>query len=596
MGVISRIIVIVFGVLLSTATLHAQETRTVNGRSYLVHKVSAGQTLYAISTSYSIPVDAIIAANPGVEQGLSIDRELLLPKDAILRKDVKSAPDLKANGEMLHTVAKKETLFGIAKKYGVDINELMSRNPQVNAGISPGMDIVIPVVKYAGSTEAASRPASPPNTLTHLVQPGETIFALGKRFNVTVDAIKEANGGLPEGLKAGDTVYIPVQPGTGKPFTKIFDPDSAKNAPDLQQYKITFLLPFSIDKNDSVLASPHSEGRYYEPTRIAAQFYAGAKLALDSLQKIGLNAEIVVKDMGDSQDKWTAVLRDPDIARTDLFMGPFHRTAIEQLARVATLSHIVCPVPQSVRMILGNPIVSKITPTSTDMVRHAARYVVQRHARDNVILVRADIKADNALQDQMQNALQSAMATQPLKLRDSVLVVTSVKRDLKKLLSKMDEGKLNVIVAPFDDVEFSTALVGFLKQHATKYRISLVGMESWLENASIAAIDLDELGFLFASGSFADPTDPKLQAFTTKFREMYHTDVDEYALMGFDATIYYGMALMTQGRTFPAHFNRVRTEPLYMGFRMTNTGPENGFRNEYAIMLQQKGLELIKAP
>ena len=155
---------------------------------------------------------------------------------------------------------------------------------------------------------------------------------------------------------------------------------------------------------------------YYEPTRIAAQFYAGARIALDSLQKIGLNAEIVVKDMGDTQDKWSAVLRDPDIARTDLFMGPFHRTAIEQLARVASHSHIVCPVPQSVRMILGNPIVSNITPTSTDMVRHAARYVAQRHARDNVILVRADIKADNAIQDQMQNALQSSMITQPLKL------------------------------------------------------------------------------------------------------------------------------------------------------------------------------------
>ena len=214
MGVITRIIVIIFGVLLGTAALHAQETRTVNGRTYLVHKVSAGQTLYAIGASYAIPVDAIIAANPGVEQGLSIDRELLLPKDAIIRKEAKNAPDLKANGEMLHTVAKKETLFGIAKKYGVDINELMSRNPQVNSGISPGMDIVIPVVKYQGSSEVASRPASPPNTLTHLVQPGETIFALGKRFNVTVDAIKERMADASR-LKAGTRSIFRFQTRTG---------------------------------------------------------------------------------------------------------------------------------------------------------------------------------------------------------------------------------------------------------------------------------------------------------------------------------------------------------------------------------------------
>ncbi|MFZ1331554.1 MAG: LysM peptidoglycan-binding domain-containing protein [Flavobacteriales bacterium] len=593
---ISRIITVLFCMLMLAAVSRAQETRTVNGRAYFVHKVTAGQTLYAISTSYAIPIDAIIASNPGSENGLSIDSELLLPKDAIIRKDAKNAPDLKANGEMLHTIAKKETLFGIAKKYGVDINELMSRNPQVNSGIRPGMDIVIPVVNYQGSSEAASRPASPLNTIAHLVQPGETVFALGKRFNVTVDAIKEVNGGLPAGLKAGDTVYIPVEPGTGKPFSNKVDPDSSAIAPDLQQYKITFLLPFSIGKNDSVLAAVNSEGWYYEPSRIAAQFYAGAKLALDSLQKIGLNAEVVVKDMGDEQDTWTAVLRDPDIARTDLFIGPFHRTAIEQLARIATRSHIVCPVPQSVRMILGNPIVSKITPTNTDMVRHAARYVAQRHSRDNVILVRADVKADKSLQDQMQSALQQALDSQPSKLRDSVLVVNSVKPDLKKLLPKLVEAKLNVIVAPFNDVEFSTALVGFLKQQTTKFRILVVGMESWLQNESIAASDLDQLGFLFASGSFADPADEKLNAFTRKFRDTFHTDVDDYAMMGFDATIFYGMALMTQGRSFPAHFGRVHTEPLFAGFRMTSTGPENGFRNEYAIMLQQKGLELIKAP
>lgn len=593
---INRVLAFVFCTVLIAAAVRAQETRNVDGTIYIIHKVQGGQTLYAISKSYAVPIDAIIASNPGVENGLTIDRELLLPKDAVIRKEAKKAPDLQDNGELLHTVAKKETLFGIAKNYGVDINALMTRNPQVNSGIRPGMDIVIPVVKYQGQTELATQPASPPNTISHLVEPGETVFALGKRFNVTVDAIKEVNGGLPNGLKAGDTVYIPVQPGSRKPFPEVLKPSKPDSIPDLQQYRIAFLLPFSISKNDSIIAAGNSNGHYYEPSRIAVQFYAGAKMALDSLHKIGLNAEIVVKDMGDDQNTWTSVLRDPDIARTDLFIGPFHRTAIEQLARLATRSHIVCPVPQSVRMILGNPMVSKITPTNTDMVRQAARYVAQRHARDNVILVRADIKGDNASQDQMQEALQSALANQHGRLRDSVLVVRSVKRDFKPLLAKMDASKLNVIMAPFNDVEFSTALVGFLKQQLPKYRISVVGMDSWLQNMSIAATDLDQLGFLFAGNSYADPTDPRLAVFTKKFRDTYHNDVDEYALMGFDATMYYVTALMTQGKMFPAHFDRIRTEPLFTGFRMTSTGPENGFRNEYSIMLQQKGLEVIKAP
>jgi hypothetical protein len=35
--------------------------------------------------------------------------------------------------------------------------------------------------------------------------------------------------------------------------------------------------------------------------------------------------------------------------------------------------------------------------------------------------------------------------------------------------------------------------------------------------------------------------------------------------------------------------------PLHMGFRMTRTGPENGYRNEYAVMLKQEDLRLVRA-
>jgi hypothetical protein len=42
--------------------------------------------------------------------------------------------------------------------------------------------------------------------------------------------------------------------------------------------------------------------------------------------------------------------------------------------------------------------------------------------------------------------------------------------------------------------------------------------------------------------------------------------------------------------------DQVAEAPLHMGFRMARTGPENGYRNEYAVMLQQKDLQLVKAP
>ncbi len=589
--IMHRILVLLL-LLLSLRTV-AQEVRTVNGRKHLVVVVEAGQTLYAIARVHAVPVDALVQANPGADAGLRIGQELLIPTDAIAKKEAKTAPTLLKDGELKHVVARKETLFGIAKRYDLDVNDLIARNPQLSGGLKEGMEVFIPVGKVTGVSAPALRPADTRSGVDHVVQPGETLFALGQRYGMKPEDIQAANGGLKEGLRAGMTIRIPREQEAPAPVV------ARDSLVVRQRYHVAFLLPFSIARNDSALAATAqaSNGpQFYEPTRIAAQFYAGAQFALDSLAKQGLNADVTVVDMGDDARSWAAALKNPKLDDVDLFIGPFHRTAIEQLARGNSNSHIVCPVPQTNKVLLGNPNVSKVAPARSDLVKHAARYVALRHSADNVIMVRPDIAGDKELQEQMLGTLNASLSERMGRYRDSVLVVKAGRRDIGELIGKLDKTRLNVIVAPSEDVEFVTTLVSKLKAQAEKFRIQLIGMESWLGMDPVAAADLDVLGFCFATGSFADPADQRLQRFTRLYRERFHTDVDEYALLGFDVSYFYLQALLKQGSDFAQHFDLVRTEPLHMGFRMGRTGPENGFRNEHGIMLQQKDLQLVKAP
>jgi LysM repeat protein len=575
-----------------TAAVQAQQVRTIDGRRYQVHHVEQGQTLYAISRSYAVPVDLLIAANPGADKGLSIGQELLIPLDAVVKKEARHAPELLKDGELKHTVAKKETLFGIARQYGVDVNTLLERNPHASAGLQPGMQVVIPVVGVQGQPENVVRPAEPFKGRPHLVQPGETLYSLGQYYGVRPELIQQANGGLPEGLKAGTTIIIPGV-ADDPPATTPTDitPDARQ-----QQYEIGLLLPFSISRNDSVLRAtpPGTNARYHETTRIAAQFYGGARMALDSLRKLGLNAEVLVMDMSDDPESWNKVMRNPDLARVDLFIGPFHRTAIERLARVHQRAHIVCPVAQSNKVILGHPTVSKVSPARTDLARFTARFIAARHAGENVIMLRPGIANERDQEAQLALALADALASRSGRLHDSLPVAKPGRRDLGDLPGKLRTDRLNVIVTANNDVEFVTTLVSKLKPLAAKYRITLVGTQEWYDISSVAPTDLDVLNFTFAAPSFIDPADPRVIAFTKAFRERYNTDADEYAFLGFDATFFYTMALMTQGPGFAGHFDHVRTEPLHMGFHLTRTGPENGFRNEQGVMLQQKELRLMR--
>ncbi|MCB0770251.1 MAG: LysM peptidoglycan-binding domain-containing protein [Flavobacteriales bacterium] len=581
-----------FVLLLAGLVAQAQEVRVLDGRKYNVHRVQAGQTLYAISRSYAVSVEDLMTANPGASDGLSIGEELLVPLDAVQKKELRTAPILRNDGELLHTVRKKETLYGIARSYGMDMNILLERNPDA-INLKEGMVLVIPIEKVSGPTSAALAPAMSDSVTVHEVGPGETLYFLGRMYGVPVESIQQANGGLAEGLKAGMRIRIP---GTSGPM--MLTKDSSTVDHSNERFKVAFLLPFSIPRNDSVLAlvDNSTAHRYYEPTRIAVQFYNGAKLALDSLEKLGLRADVTVLDMGEDQRSWNSVVKRPELSGTDLFIGPFHRSAIEQVARANRQAHVVCPVPQSNKVLLGMPNVSKVTPTRSEHVQHTARYVAQKHAKDLIILVRPEIPAEKDLQDQMATALRGAMNTPGVLVQDSLLVVKPGLRDMSPLTGKLSTTRLNVLVVPSENIEFLTSLVVKLKPLADKYRIALVGLEKWTTYESLAAIDLDVLGFRYAASSFLDPKDPRVMAFTKAYRNAYRTDVDEYAFLGFDVTMFYGKALMSEGSAFPQHFDRVHSAPLHMGFRMEDTGPESGFRNGYALMLMQKDLQLIKAP
>jgi ABC-type branched-subunit amino acid transport system substrate-binding protein len=311
---------------------------------------------------------------------------------------------------------------------------------------------------------------------------------------------------------------------------------------------------------------------------------------------MGLRADVTVLDQGDEPAVWNNVLRRPEVKEQDLFIGPFHRTAIEQLSRTNNRAHIVCPVPQTNKLLLGHPRVSKVSPTRTDLVRHTGRYVAQRHARENIILLRPEIPSESELQDQMHRALQEARNKQSLRHRDSVLVMRPGQRDIGDIASRMDATKMNVVVAPSEDLEFVMALVAKLKGLSNKFRITLVGMASWTGYDMVAASDLDLLNFMFAAGQHIDKEEPRVQEFIQRYQQRFNNEPDEYAFLGFDVTLFYLKALLASGTDIVRGMDEVRIDPLHMNFRMTGSGPENGYRNEYAVMLQQKDLRLVKAP
>ncbi|MCB0811405.1 MAG: hypothetical protein KDB96_19155, partial [Flavobacteriales bacterium] len=152
----------------------------------------------------------------------------------------------------------------------------------------------------------------------------------------------------------------------------------------------------------------------------------------------------------------------------------------------------------------------------------------------------------------------------------------------------------NVLVVPSDDVEFVFHLVQRLRPEIKDHQLIVYGLPSWLESESIAPADLDALRFRTALPSFIDRSDPRTNAFVKAYRERFGNEPGEYAFLGYDVTLHFGTALLEKGHHFPEHYGELRTHPLHLDFRMARTGPENGFRNTWSVVVEHRELGLHK--
>jgi membrane-bound lytic murein transglycosylase D len=134
---------------------------------------------------------------------------------AVKREEVAAAPVDSNPG--LHIVQRGETLFGVARRYGVSVAELTAANPDLNAGIQPGQAIQLPssapTIKASTHAQPASlspraQKAAKPKRYT--VKRGDTLHAIAQRFDISLSEIKAWNPDLKNSSKvqAGQTVIV----------------------------------------------------------------------------------------------------------------------------------------------------------------------------------------------------------------------------------------------------------------------------------------------------------------------------------------------------------------------------------------------------
>ena len=119
----------------------------------------------------------------------------------------------------MHHVKAGQTLFGIAQAYEVTVEEIERLNPEVKDGLKADGVIGIPVVSEAGNEVFEAVEQVPENIENkpvglqvgkeYVVQSGENLYAIAKKFGIDVAEFKAINPGLTNEPKAGTVIQVP---------------------------------------------------------------------------------------------------------------------------------------------------------------------------------------------------------------------------------------------------------------------------------------------------------------------------------------------------------------------------------------------------
>lgn len=619
---------LVFFLVIFSSTAQEPVYALKNDKVYLVHVVEGGQTLYSLMKTYEVDEEELKKINPELSEGLKIGQRILIPTNLSPDKVTlnKDTTKLKLCD---HLVKRKETLYGISRQYKQSVTELLELNPEVKEGLKVGQVIKVrckeqevakandedfksvslvedeEVVDSLDTSQLIvkkdfSEQIYNDSTITYVVKPGETLYSLSKRFMVHVDTLSSVNNIKGYRISEGDNLIIPLKKEKIEPigFKEIkfnqnwLDSLNVKSVPIQSKdgYSISVLVPFKIDENIQILEKLDDQNtRLNRVTDIALDFYLGVKYALDSLEKIGLNAQVNFYDTQGDTSILSNILNKNAVLNSDIVIGPFFPKTIEKTAKWAleNQKRVYIPVSLNTKVLKENPYLYSSVPSELTLFSGMASYIVEHYPTSNIVIADGNniIERDRIDFFKSQLAYYSTQTGKTINFSIAALG-SGTGRDLAR---KFDLDSMNIFISLSKDPQFVMRFINTLNaaknqtpQHSDAPLI-VVGSKEWLDISALTSYYKNRFSLHVPQSSFLNYKDEELNIFVEKIQSEEQIDPSRFFFQGFDLMFHIGNQILLNYPTARGYMN---------DFSFNSLGSISGVENQTAFITVQSNFEL----
>lgn len=536
----------------------------------------------------------------------------------------------------VHTIRQGETVYSIARTYGVSPDEIIRLNPSAAEGIKAGAELVIPQKQSAQSVRY------------HTIQAGETLYRLTKTYNVSAEAICNANPGLTaDNFRAGMVILIPAPDETAQASETESKPQGVANSGCREMYKVkrketiySIARQFRLTEAELVEANPEMKNLDYKlkkgsficipfskqqtktekkevvptneelinrnkkaasPQRTVSmgvilpfkggsqenkkmiEFYRGVLMAANDMKDAGLSVDLFAYDSGKSAADMEGVLSAHPLTGLDVIIGPLYAEQAATLSDYCKKNQIrlVIPFTSHSESFYQNPYCFAVNPPKSYFHTRAAELTLRTFKNAQIIILKTDQTDDDA--QLFIQALTSQCSQSGIKVTN-----VSFNDDEMTWLAAMNQYKDNLIIPNVTSVKALNQLFPKLKEFTEsnpEYDIKLVGYPEWQTYVSNHLDNFYKYDTYVFSSFFRNPlAGSNAEQFENAYQKNFRTTTlvtwPRFGMLGYDIAYYFMKGLYNYGDAMDAHLGNIITSPYQHDFLFRRINNWGGFINE----------------
>ena len=495
------------------------------------YTVKDKETLYGLAQRFHITQDDLRRYNMVLyKKELRKGQEITIPLYRDAPKEISKGKE----GLTKYIVKPGEGLWRIAQNYGVTQETLERLNPNLPNPLKEGMEIWVPAGK-SGVPEVTTDKA----LVLYQVEKGEGFMSLERKFGLSQKELEKLNPELKDGIKLEAQIWIPknnfldyVATLGGASQTDVATGNATDANPKIKSgmnpsniKTVSFVLPFRVNGIQAGnIADIKIKLQKEKITAIASDFYSGALMALDSLQKMGFSLTVNVYDSNGNAQGVKAISSSEGLKSSQVIIGPFSPSAFNALSETITSDNIAILAPLSNRNIELRPNVFQTVPTIEVQQNSMISFINQKYPDANIVLL-----SDAKSKDMNEKLLSSFSQAKNVD-------------NIQGIQSALNKEATNIVFVSSDDVVFLSDAIRILYNIAgingknKNYNIIMATLDKGdaYDHNSISNSQLSALKFTYpAANRYAGESNP----FIKKYLKTYKISPSKYAFRGFDLTM-----------------------------------------------------------